>query len=147
MIKEYKLDKKNYLYKHKHKPNSKPFNSKPINSKPFNSKAFNSKPFNSKPINSKPINSKPFNSKQTKYNINIAYNVKKHNISSANKTKTKTKKNTQYGGNHCNLTKDNFEVTTLASLNPNKFNISKYINANIDWGSMPGPPPTDCCIM
>ena len=140
MIKEYKLDKKHYLYKRKPKPNSKPHNSKPHNSKPHNSK----------PHNSKPPNSKPPNSKQTKYNINIAYNFKKHKISSANKTKTKTKKNTQNGGNHsnnCNLTKDNFEVTTLASADPSKFNISKYINANIDWGIMPGPPPTDCCIM
>jgi len=127
MIKEYKLDKKHYLYKRKPKPNSKPHNSKPHNSKPHNSKLPNSK--------------------QTKYNINIAYNAKKNNILFANKTKTKTKKNTQYGGNHCNLTKDNFEVTTLASVDPSQFNISKYINANIDWGSMPGPPPTDCCIM
>ena len=59
-----------------------------------------------------------------------------------------TKKNVQIihsGGNYS--TKDKFEVTTLDNVDTSKFNVSKYINANIDWGIMPGPPPTDCCIM
>lgn len=41
---------------------------------------------------------------------------------------------------------EKFEVTTLSNVDANKFSVSKYMNANIDWGIMPGPPPTDCCI-
>jgi 3-oxoacyl-[acyl-carrier-protein] synthase III len=67
----------------------------------------------------------------------------------ANKNYKKTKKQLksiiQKGGK-----KDKFEVTTLQNLDERKLNkmkISNYINDNIDWGMMPGPPPTDCVIM
>jgi len=47
--------------------------------------------------------------------------------------------------------KEKFQVTTFRSINQddlNRFKISNYVNNNIDWGDlMPGPPPTDCCIM
>jgi hypothetical protein len=50
----------------------------------------------------------------------------------------------QDGGNN---KKEQFEITTLDNVDTSKFNVSRYVNANIDWGIMPGPPPTDCCIM
>jgi hypothetical protein len=62
------------------------------------------------------------------------------------KTKKNLDKQIQNGGN----TKDNFEVTTLRNIDQDridKMKISNYVNANIDWGIMPGPPPTDCVIM
>jgi hypothetical protein len=46
--------------------------------------------------------------------------------------------------------KEKFQVTTFRSINQDdldRFKISNYVNNNIDWGMMPGPPPTDCCIM
>ena len=61
------------------------------------------------------------------------------------KDSKKTKKNIQKGGNSTK-SKDKFEVTTLDNVDPSKFSVSQYVNANIDWGLMPGPPPTDCCI-
>lgn len=42
---------------------------------------------------------------------------------------------------------EKFEVTTLDHVDTSKFSISKYVNKNIEWGVMPGAPPTDCCIM
>jgi hypothetical protein len=46
--------------------------------------------------------------------------------------------------------KEKFQVTTLRNINQSdldRFKISNYVNNNIDWGIMPGPPPTDCVIM
>ena len=46
--------------------------------------------------------------------------------------------------------KEKFQVTTFRSISQddlNRFKLSNYVNNNIDWGLMPGPPPTDCCIM
>jgi hypothetical protein len=46
--------------------------------------------------------------------------------------------------------KEKFQVTTFRSINQDdldRFKISNYVNNNIDWGMMPGPPPTDCVIM
>lgn len=46
--------------------------------------------------------------------------------------------------------KEKFQVTTFRSLTQddlNRFKISNYVNNNIDWGILPGPPPTDCCIL
>jgi len=57
---------------------------------------------------------------------------------------TLNKKVIQDGGNN---KKEQFEITTLDNVDTSKFNVSRYINANIEWGIMPGPPPTDCCIM
>lgn len=62
------------------------------------------------------------------------------------KDSKKTKKNIQNGGNSTK-SKDKFEVTTLDNIDPSKFSVSQYVNANIDWGLLPGPPPTDCSIM
>jgi hypothetical protein len=68
-----------------------------------------------------------------------------------NKSNKKTKKNK--GNNVTNQkggTKDKFEVTTLQNFDQRKIDslkLSNYVNDNIDWGIMPGPPPTDCVIM
>jgi len=74
------------------------------------------------------------------------HNQPKHKKNhSSKKTKKHTLKHVQKGGN---FRKDKFEVTTLDNVDPSKFSISQYVNANIDWGNiMPGPPPTDCSIM
>ena len=58
----------------------------------------------------------------------------------------KTKKNIQKGGNSTK-SKEKFEVTTLDNIDPSKFSVSQYVNANVDWGLLPGPPPVDCSIM
>ena len=58
----------------------------------------------------------------------------------------KTKKNIQNGGN-ITKQKDKFEVTTLNNVDPSKYSLSQYVNANIDWGMLPGAPPVDCSIM
>jgi hypothetical protein len=85
------------------------------------------------------------NNKLKKINKNSNELKKKHSSNGKNIHK-KTKKNMKGGG--CNSrSKDNFEVTTLSNIDPSKFSISRYVNANIDWGIMPGPPPTDCSIM
>jgi hypothetical protein len=70
--------------------------------------------------------------------------LKKKNSGKRN-TGKKTKK--QSGGGCNSRSRDNFEITTLSNIDPSKFSISRYVNANIDWGIMPGPPPTDCSIM
>jgi len=46
--------------------------------------------------------------------------------------------------------KEKFQVTTLRGINQDdldRFKISNYVNNNIDWHGLPGPPPTDCVIM
>ena len=46
--------------------------------------------------------------------------------------------------------KEKFQVTTFRSINQddlNRFKISNYVNNNVDYGILPGPPPVDCCIM
>lgn len=74
-------------------------------------------------------------------------------------SKKQTKKNLKLQGGgfasyenqvHNDGKKEKFQVTTFRSINQddlNRFKISNYVNNNIDWGMMPGPPPTDCCIM
>jgi hypothetical protein len=57
----------------------------------------------------------------------------------------KTKKNIQKGGNV--KSKDNFEVTTLDNVNYKNFSVSRYVNANVEWGLLPQGPPVDCSIM
>ena len=51
----------------------------------------------------------------------------------------------QKGGN--NNSKEKFEVKRLADIDYSQFSITKYLDTDIDWGSSPGPPPTDCCIL
>lgn len=63
----------------------------------------------------------------------------------AGKYSKKTKKNIQKGGN-ITKQKDKFEVTTLDNIDPSKFSVSQYDNANVQFGIMPGPPPMDCCV-
>jgi hypothetical protein len=58
----------------------------------------------------------------------------------------KTKKNIQQGGN-ITKQKDKFEVTTLDNIDPSKYSLSQYVNSNIQWGIMPGPPPVEGSIM
>lgn len=46
--------------------------------------------------------------------------------------------------------KEKFQVTTFRSINQDdldRFKISNYVNNNVDYGSFPGAPPVDCCIM
>jgi hypothetical protein len=81
-----------------------------------------------------------------KYNRNTRKINKKHKKNNKNynniyKSK-KTKKNikniiVQKGG----------EVQALDDVDYSKFGVSKYINANVDWGIMPGAPPMDCVIL
>jgi hypothetical protein len=74
------------------------------------------------------------------------HNQPKHKKNhSHKKTKKNIQQNVQKGGNVKN--KDKFEVTTLSNIDPSKFSISSYMNANIDYGMCPGAPPTDCSIM
>jgi len=95
------------------------------------------------------------------YKISIKHNKNKHNKNKYKYSK-KTKKNKfninainsnssntkHIGGSNIKTSNKNekFEITTLSNVDPNKFSVSKYINTQIDWGMMPGPPPTDCCI-
>jgi hypothetical protein len=75
---------------------------------------------------------------------------KNKNVNNKSGNSKKTKKHTlanQAGGSS---KKEKFQVTTFRSINQddlNRFKLSNYVNNNIDWGIMPGPPPTDCCIM
>jgi hypothetical protein len=71
--------------------------------------------------------------------------LKKKHFSNGKKIHKKTKKNMK--GGFDSRTKDNFEVTTLSNIDPSKFSISRYVNSNIDWQGMPGPPPVDCVVM
>lgn len=88
-------------------------------------------------------------------------NKNKKHFKKQTKKQTKKQCNLQYGGtvsynqllNNKNFriedNKEKFQVTTFRSINQddlNRFKISNYVNNNIDWGIMPGPPPTDCII-
>lgn len=86
--------------------------------------------------------------------------IKRHNNKNIKKQKYKLKKKTlkindinknnqvqnkQKGGN---IKKEKFEVHSLTDFDYERYKISNYINANIDWGNCPGPPPQpDCCIL
>ena len=96
----------------------------------------------------KKVNRTRFRAKHIKRaNKNIRYSRKQ----------TKKQNNLQRGGSvsydnqlQNNGKKEQFQVTTFRSINQddlNRFKISNYVNNNIDWGILPGPPPTDCCIM
>jgi hypothetical protein len=57
--------------------------------------------------------------------------------------------NSNISDNSCG-NKEKFQVTTFRSITKDdldRFKISNYVNSNIDWGIMPGPPPTDCAIL
>ena len=59
---------------------------------------------------------------------------------------SKTSSMQKGGNNNLNL-KEKFEVKKLTDIDYSEFSISKYVNQEIDWGSSPGPAPTDCCIL
>ena len=71
--------------------------------------------------------------KDDKYNKEDKYNKSKNDL--------------QKGGNANLQPKENFEVKRLDDIDYSQFSLTKYLNANIDWGMAPGPPPLDCCIM
>ena len=81
-------------------------------------------------------------------------NIKNNKNNKNNKFKKLTKKinhkSLQKGGNcnHNHNHKEKFEAQSLSNFDFDKISVSKYINANIDWGIMPGPPPKpDCTIL
>ena len=81
--------------------------------------------------------------KQTKKNVRI--HLHSQDGGAASYSYDNQVHNDRNGGN-----KEKFQVTTFRSINQDdldRFKISNYVNKNIDWGMMPGPPPTDCCIM
>jgi hypothetical protein len=61
-----------------------------------------------------------------------------------NKVMKENSSSLQKGGNN---TKEKFEVKRLTDIDYSQFSLTKYLNQDIDWGSSPGPPPTDCCIL
>ena len=84
--------------------------------------------------------------KKNKFNINAINSNSSHSSNSSNSSNSNHTKH--IGGSNIKTSNKNekFEITTLSNVDPNKFSVSKYINTQIDWGMMPGPPPTDCCI-
>ena len=87
------------------------------------------------------------NIKKQKYKLKNK-TLKNNNTNTTNNT-IQTKKYHKGGSyNTNNIKKENFEVRSLNDFDYERYRISKYINANIDWGSMPGPPPQpNCCIL
>ena len=74
------------------------------------------------------------------------YRLKHKTLKSDNNTNNKI----QHKGGSCNtnIKTENFEVRSLNDFDYERYRISKYLNANIDWRTMPGPPPQpDCCIL
>ena len=66
------------------------------------------------------------------------------NITKKKDDNKKSNKLTQKGGN----TKEPFEVYSYKKIDYEKYKISNYINYDIDWGIMGGPPPQpDCTIL
>ena len=109
-----------------------------------------------RPRKNKPMNKNMKNitdkKAKTKKNL-ISRNSTSRNTTSRNK---QNQRHSQNGGGLINKEyasvdkRDNFQVTTLRSINQddlNRFKISNYVNNNVDWGILPGAPPVDCCIM
>lgn len=71
---------------------------------------------------------------------------KNYNVVNNNKTKKHIKINNNDNDNNKYIQKGG-EVQALDDVDFSKFGVSKYINANINWGIMPGPPPMDCVIL
>ena len=86
--------------------------------------------------------------------------IKKENINNKSKVLTKIhkinkkqnqKQNQKQKGGNSNINNktnlEKFEVRTLKNFDFDKYKISNYVNANIDWSSVGGPPPEpNCCI-
>ncbi len=77
----------------------------------------------------------------TKRQIHSQSHIQKQEVSKSASTIDSESK--QKGGN----VKEKFEVKRLADIDYSQFSLSKYINANTNWGNSPGPPPMDCTIM
>jgi hypothetical protein len=114
------------------------------------------RPRKNKPLNKNMKNMKNITNKKSKTKKNVESENKASNSNSISKNNSNRKPHSQDGGAlvnkiYANVNKrDNFQVTTLRSINQNdydRFKISNYVNNNVEWGSMPGPPPTDCVIM
>ena len=80
---------------------------------------------------------KKYQKKNKNYNIHNNNKTKKHIRGNSENSENNSTKIVQKGG----------EVQALEDVDYSKFGVSKYINANIDWGIMPGPPPMDCVIL
>lgn len=91
-------------------------------------------------------NSKKYNKNNKKNYKNKVKHSRQTKKNDARMNNDKNVRKVQDGGSNCKE-RDNFEVTTLSNVDASKFSVSKYVNANIDWGIMPGPPPTDCVVM
>ena len=76
------------------------------------------------------------------------YKLKKKTLKSENRNHQINHKQQHKGGSCNNIKKENFEVRSLNDFDYERYRVSKYINAEIDWGVMGGPPPQpDCCIL
>ena len=81
--------------------------------------------------------------------------VKLKRTQKLNKKNGKRKHNKKNNIQKCSLkkqdggsnTKEKFEVKRLTDIDYSQFSLTKAMNADTDWGSSPGPPPTDCCIL
>ena len=88
---------------------------------------------------------KKFEKNNNKYKNKFKKLTKKNYKNYQNYKNYKTYQNGQKGGNS---SKEKFEVQSLSNFDFDKISLSKYVNANIDWGIMPGPPPKpDCTIL
>ena len=60
----------------------------------------------------------------------------------------KTVKNIKNVGNMIDVkSQKGGEVKSLSDFDYSQLNVSKYINANVDWGSSPGQAPTPNCTL
>jgi hypothetical protein len=83
--------------------------------------------------------------KQTKKNLHLNLNLNLHSQDGGSASYSYDNQVKNEVGN-----KEKFQVTTFRSINQDdldRFKISNYVNKNIDWKGLPGPPPTDCVIM
>ena len=81
--------------------------------------------------------------------INKTIKRNNKNVKNIKRHKYKLKKKTLKGGScNTNSKNENFEVRSLNDFDYERYRVSKYVNANINWGLMGGPPPQpDCCIL
>ena len=98
-------------------------------------------------------NGKRKNNKKNKVSKHIVKGSASSSIHKMNNSDKKPLNKLQEGGNNIidtnnnNNTKEKFEVRRLTDIDYSQFSLSKYLSADTDWGSSPGPPPKDCCIL
>lgn len=74
--------------------------------------------------------------------------VKKYGKNNKNLRHKNTFKNIKNVGNMVDVkSQKGGEVNALSDFDYSQFNVSKYINAQIDWGSSPGQAPTPNCTL